>query len=212
MPFPHFFQPGNRGDFWVVEPIVEVDPAGVVELHDGAGRHPGPIGARDGHPRIETLHGRTGFQVGGVVTEGATGDIGAGGMAHGVVHVDVPLCALGVLKTAQGHKVGVGGSLDCGQGICPFGIIDGIGVVGDCHEVKASSFAGCQGLGWGADAVGIAGMVVQITEIDGHGWLDRGFERPDLICAQGNPAQSAVVPKTVAVYIVVARNLASGLR
>ena len=33
----HFFQPGDAGDFGMVDPVVEVDPTGVVELHDRAG-------------------------------------------------------------------------------------------------------------------------------------------------------------------------------
>ena len=76
-----------------------------------------------------------------------TAGVGADGMAHRVVDVDMTFGALGVFKTTQGDKVGIGGCFHGRQGICPFGVIDRVGVVADGHEVETGCFTGSQRLG-----------------------------------------------------------------
>ncbi len=64
---------------------------------------------------------------------------------------------------------------------------------------KPAASPAASACGGGAGAIGIAGVVVQVAQVSKHGRLSLGLEGPDIVRAQGFPAQSATVALTVTV-------------
>ncbi|OQA19481.1 MAG: hypothetical protein BWY63_01722 [Chloroflexi bacterium ADurb.Bin360] len=135
----HFFKLDDFFNLGMVFPVVEVDPARMVELH----HCPGAIErqrARNCEPVVETIYRFALLQIGGEIGINAA-HVTAHCMAHRVVDVDMPFCALRIFKAAQSHENAVfGEGFGLCQSICPFGIINRVGVIGDRQEIQPSSF------------------------------------------------------------------------
>ena len=161
----HFFQAHGGRDLRVILPIVKIDPARVVELGQRTGAiqrlRPG-----DGQPVIETVHRHADLEVGRVIAVRRAG-VGAAGMAHRVIHVDVAFRALSIFGAAQCNECTRNRrGFNVRQRGGPFAVINGIRVIGDGHEVEAGGPAGRQRLDRRQRAIGIRSMIVQVAVID----------------------------------------------
>ncbi len=175
-----FLELRDAFDFGMILPIVEVDPARMVELHHRAVAVQ-RLRAGDRQPVIEAVHGLPPFQVGRVIGVGEV-DVAADGMADRVVDVEVSLRALRVLKAAQGHKNAVfGEGLDLRQGVGPFGIVNRVGVVADRQEIQPGGLRARERLEGRQRAIRVAGVIVDVALVGEHRRLRPGGEAPHAV-------------------------------